>query len=359
SKPERYTEPNTEYKQYLRQYIDGARSKGAIPVLITPVARLNYTNGVFKNDFPAYCTAMKEVAVEKNVGCIDLMTKSINYYTSIGYNQVYPFYMVSSNGTDYTHFTDKGATQIARLVSEGVKGLNLAISKYVLSSSTTTPTNTINPTNTPTKAPVATPTNKPVETSTLILLPEDINGDNVVNMADVIMIARSFNSQVSETNKKCDLNMDGVINMSDVIKIAVKFNAVASTLPVSTIYQAEQANFSLGVVESINTGYTGSGYINYDNVTGSYIEWTVYAPAAGTYLLNFIYANGTTVNRPLEVKVNDGVVTGSLDFDSTGVWTTWKTTGINANLNAGNNLIRATAITANGGPNIDYLEVIK
>ncbi|MDP4182079.1 MAG: rhamnogalacturonan acetylesterase, partial [Bacillota bacterium] len=102
SKPERYTEPNTEYKQYLRQYIDGARSKGAIPVLITPVARLNYTNGAFKNDFPAYCTAMKEVATEKNVGCIDLMTKSINYYTSIGYNQVYPFYMVSSNGTDYT-----------------------------------------------------------------------------------------------------------------------------------------------------------------------------------------------------------------------------------------------------------------
>lgn len=198
SKPERYAEPNTTYKECLRQFIDRARAKSAIPVLITPVARLNYSNGIFKNDFPAYCTAMKEVAKEKNVPCIDLMSKSISYYTSLGYDKVYPFYMVSSNGTDYTHFTDVGATLIARIVSEGVKEAGLDMAKYLISSIVSTP----------------------------IFIPEDINRDKIVNMSDVILIAQSFNGLVNESNKRCDINNDGAINMSDVIRVALKFNAI-------------------------------------------------------------------------------------------------------------------------------------
>lgn len=129
--PDRYTAPYTTYKEYLKKYIDGARDKKAIPVLITPVGRLNYVNNTFKNDFPDYCTAMKQVASENNVALIDLMTKSLNYYTSIGYDNTYKLFMVSSNGTDYTHFTTTGATQIARLVAEGVKENKLPIAKYL------------------------------------------------------------------------------------------------------------------------------------------------------------------------------------------------------------------------------------
>lgn len=131
SNPDRYAAPYTTYKEYLGKFVDGARQKGAIPVLITPVARLNYKNNSFVNDFPDYCTAMKQVAQEKNVKLIDLMTKSLNYYTSKGYNEVYTYYMVSVNNTDYTHFTEKGANQIARLVAEGVREINLDISKYL------------------------------------------------------------------------------------------------------------------------------------------------------------------------------------------------------------------------------------
>lgn len=131
SKPERYCAPYTTYKEYLKQYVDRARQYNAIPVLITPVARLHYVNGAFVNDFPDYCTAMKQVAAENNCKIIDLMTKSLNYLTSIGYNEAYTLYMVSSNGTDYTHFTEKGATQMARLVSQGVKEIGVPISQYV------------------------------------------------------------------------------------------------------------------------------------------------------------------------------------------------------------------------------------
>ena len=129
-KPERYADIST-YKMYLKKYIDGAHSKGSTPVLITPVARLHYTDGKFINDFPNYVDAMKEVAKETNTKCIDLMSKSLDCWTSLGYDKVYPFYLVSSNGTDYTHFTEDGAYKVADLITKGLKEDKLPITKYL------------------------------------------------------------------------------------------------------------------------------------------------------------------------------------------------------------------------------------
>jgi hypothetical protein len=72
--------------------------------------------------------------------------------------------------------------------------------------------------------------------------------------------------------------------------------------------------------------------------------------------LRFRYANGTTVNRPLAVSVNGGPA-GTVAFNGTGAWTTWQTVTTTATLAAGTNTVRATATTADGGPNSDYLEV--
>jgi hypothetical protein len=47
----RYTNPATTFRTYLKQYIDGARAKNAIPVLVTPTPRHQYVNGVFENGF--------------------------------------------------------------------------------------------------------------------------------------------------------------------------------------------------------------------------------------------------------------------------------------------------------------------
>ncbi|WP_160720762.1 rhamnogalacturonan acetylesterase [Bacillus sp. USDA818B3_A] len=131
SKPERYTDPFTTYKDYLKMYIEAARNCQANPVLITPVARLHKENGRFINDFPDYCQAMKEVAEEENVVLIDLMTKSLRLFEAIGYDKTLPFFMVSVNETDFTHFTKKGAKQMAKLVAECIKETELPISKFV------------------------------------------------------------------------------------------------------------------------------------------------------------------------------------------------------------------------------------
>ncbi|UMP00165.1 cellulase family glycosylhydrolase [Amycolatopsis sp. EV170708-02-1] len=129
----------------------------------------------------------------------------------------------------------------------------------------------------------------------------------------------------------------------------------ASAAPVR--YESEDATISRGAVESNHTGFTGSGFVNYENVTGSYVEYTVNAAQAGQHTLTFRYANGTTANRPLDITVNGSIAVDDLGFAGTGAWTTWRTVTTTVNLAAGSNKIRTTAVTANGGPNADSLSV--
>ena len=122
-------------------------------------------------------------------------------------------------------------------------------------------------------------------------------------------------------------------------------------------YEAENAVVSQGVVESNHAGFTGSGFVNYNNVSGGYVEYTVTAAQAGTHSLAFRYANGTTANRPVNVTVNGASSVSALAFPVTGAWTTWQTVTTSATLAAGSNKIRVTATGAEGGPNADSLTV--
>jgi Alpha galactosidase A/Alpha galactosidase C-terminal beta sandwich domain/Carbohydrate binding module (family 35) len=121
-------------------------------------------------------------------------------------------------------------------------------------------------------------------------------------------------------------------------------------------YQAENATITPGTVDNNHVGFTGTGFANPDNVAGSFVEWTVNAESAGSQSLRIRYANGTTTNRPMDISVNGTVVATNVAFNGTGNWDTWATSTVTANLNAGSNTVRATATTATGGPNVDYLE---
>lgn len=121
-------------------------------------------------------------------------------------------------------------------------------------------------------------------------------------------------------------------------------------------YEAESATISQGVVESNHAGFTGSGFVNYDNIVGSFVEFTVNVPQAGSSTLQLRFANGTTVNRPMAITVN-GTSIGTVNFAGTGDWANWVSVNTPVNLNAGNNTIRATATTANGGPNLDHIQI--
>lgn len=131
------------------------------------------------------------------------------------------------------------------------------------------------------------------------------------------------------------------------------------TPPVSQTvrYEAESAYLYRGIVDNIHSGYSGSGFADYENVNESYAEWTVTVPSAGQATATFRFANGTTTNRPMAISVNGAMVNSSLDFNGTGGWASWATQSMTLTLSAGTNVIRAASTTANGGPNVDYLEI--
>jgi glucose/arabinose dehydrogenase len=121
------------------------------------------------------------------------------------------------------------------------------------------------------------------------------------------------------------------------------------------IYEAENAALSGAVVSNTKAGFTGTGFADYVNASGDFVEFTVNAATAGTYTLVFRYSNASVDSRPLSISVGGKVVNASLAFPSTGDWTVWKTVSLSTALVAGANKVRATAI-GSSGPNLDHLE---
>ena len=112
-----------------------------------------------------------------------------------------------------------------------------------------------------------------------------------------------------------------------------------------------------GIVASNHSGYSGSGFCDTPNSSGSAVQFTVNVPTAGAATLGIRYANGGTVNRPVDVSANRSVVQSGLAFEGTGAWATWATKPLTVQLAAGDNTVRLAATTANGLGNLDYLEV--
>ncbi|HCU51675.1 MAG TPA: silent information regulator protein Sir2, partial [Micromonosporaceae bacterium] len=66
------------------------------------------------------------------------------------------------------------------------------------------------------------------------------------------------------------------------------------------------------------------------------------------------FANGTTTARPAGLIVNGSTVQ-TPSFEGTGAWNTWATKTLTVSVNAGSNTVRLNPTTANGLPNVDYL----
>ena len=122
-------------------------------------------------------------------------------------------------------------------------------------------------------------------------------------------------------------------------------------------YEAEQATITGGTVDATYGGYTGTGYVNLVGVAGGSVRWTVDASWPGRAALSIWYANATTVSRPMDVTVNGELVAPALAFDRTPAWTDWESRTLLVNLRQGPNTVVVTAPTADGGPNVDSLEV--
>ncbi|KAB8185160.1 carbohydrate-binding protein, partial [Nonomuraea phyllanthi] len=149
-----------------------------------------------------------------------------------------------------------------------------------------------------------------------------------------------------------------LLSAAVTLTVATAGIALAPRASAATRYEAESAPATCdGSLDSDHAGYSGSGFCNGDNAVGAAAQFTVTAPAAGTATIAIRYANGTTTDRPADVLVNGSVAHAASGFEPTGAWTTWVTRTLTITVNAGDNTIRLNPTTANGLPNVDYLEL--
>ena len=138
-KPAIYASPD-DYKANLTRFIKDVRAKGATPVLLTPVSRRKFENGVPAKTHGEYPDAVKAVGKLEKVAVIDMEAKSgavLSKYGDEGsrklFNQLKPGENPNyPNGVeDNTHFNPKGAAEMAALAVEGIRESHLKLAKYL------------------------------------------------------------------------------------------------------------------------------------------------------------------------------------------------------------------------------------
>lgn len=126
-----------EFKNNLVNYVNETRSKKAIPVLLTPISRRSFKNGILVDTHGHYPDVTRKVADSLNVPLIDMLIKTENLLTNLGdLPSIKLFNYVDSGHVNYpigkkddTHLSPYGAKKIAGLVVEGVKERNLGLAK--------------------------------------------------------------------------------------------------------------------------------------------------------------------------------------------------------------------------------------
>lgn len=105
------------YGWYLRQFIEGARAKGATPIVCSPIPRKTWRDGKIARD-QAYPVWAREVAEAEHVGFLDLHGRIADRYDALGPEKVDPLF-----GDPHTHTSRAGAELNAQIVVEALKAL--------------------------------------------------------------------------------------------------------------------------------------------------------------------------------------------------------------------------------------------
>jgi lysophospholipase L1-like esterase len=131
-----------EFKANLVKYVNDTRSKKAIPILLTPVARRKFDSaGNVVGTHDVYAQIVRNVATENHVPLIDLDKKGQALLQQFGvekskllFNQLtpgeHPNYPQGKE--DNTHFNELGARMIAEIVLKEIKELHLELADRVV-----------------------------------------------------------------------------------------------------------------------------------------------------------------------------------------------------------------------------------
>lgn len=139
--PVRYTNPQTSYRHNLMRYVEEARSRGAIPILFSSIARRKFNEqGVLLDSHGNYTLQARLVAQEMNVPFFDLqyLTELMEEsYGVEGSKKLHLHFAPNENAyipkgiDDNTHLSVLGATEISRIFVQELRKQQHPLAKYL------------------------------------------------------------------------------------------------------------------------------------------------------------------------------------------------------------------------------------
>lgn len=137
----RGTLADSTYKENLLKFIQVARKKKAIPILLTSVNRRKFDeNGKQVHTLAEFPQATRDLAKMENLTCIDLLEKTRILYEGLGIEGSKSLFCIFDKGEqsnypdgldDNTHFCEDGAKKVAGLVVEGIREQLPELAKYL------------------------------------------------------------------------------------------------------------------------------------------------------------------------------------------------------------------------------------
>ncbi len=106
------------YGWYMRKYINDAKSKGAIPIVCSPVPRNDWKDGKVIRASESYGRWAQEVVKQEGAYFIDLNNLIAQKYEALGPDKVKQFFP-----GDHTHTNLEGAKLNAEIVVKALKDI--------------------------------------------------------------------------------------------------------------------------------------------------------------------------------------------------------------------------------------------
>ena len=129
------------YSELLKEFVQSAKDKGAIPVLVTPTQRRFFNeNGTLKETHGEFPAAMRAVAQKNNIALIDITKMTTVLYEAWGDEVSRKAFVQYPANTfpgqekaldDNTHFNSFGANEIALCVVKGIRELDIPLQKQI------------------------------------------------------------------------------------------------------------------------------------------------------------------------------------------------------------------------------------
>ena len=140
-KPGRSTDLKTEFPVNMTRYAQEVKALGGVPVLVTPLTRRTFKDGVLENNLGPWADVVRATAAEQKVPLLDLNAESYAAVQAMGQDEADTLAMVprpadygvppaagkvevagaANTAFDRTHLGAKGAAYFSRMVMNEMK----------------------------------------------------------------------------------------------------------------------------------------------------------------------------------------------------------------------------------------------